>query len=399
MKSSMTGVLLFVLMMFIGVGFAAAQTATINVTVGTPPAGSPPNSTYDFECIPDFNATNFTWSFGDGVIVPGFPDFVRHTYVDSGTFPVTCIAFGEGGVNATAQTSVTVIIPNETTNVTNQTNVTPTLSLSIAPGFPQGMNFSFICSPSGFTPSGFDWNFGDGQSLSNISNSTVFHDFTAPGNFTVMCTASGTNISATLPVEVVAQNVTPPPQNQTNQSNQTNVTIPACSVTNLTATCTGGNITSDTDGTLSSDNCRHITCQKDGDTLEAKACDIVNGTTATGFQLFKQSNASTNLQLCLDSACIGPNNGFAQGNFNSQTCISPPPTNQTGNQTNQTGNQTQNQTTGNVSAFITIAPFYPQFSTFVFICNVNGFTPTSFSWNYGDGNKLLNVANSNTFHT
>jgi hypothetical protein len=49
-------------------------------------------------------------------------------------------------------------------------------------------------------------------------------------------------------------------------------------------------------------------------------------------------------------------------------------------------------------ATLSIKPPYPKGSEFVFICDVDGFTPTSYSWFYGDGEKLINIQNGDTFH-
>lgn len=87
------------------------------------------------------------------------------------------------------------------------------------------------------------------------------------------------------------------------------------------------------------------------------------------------------------------------------------------NETNQTqANRIQNETRANqiqqnvtqanithsqaqnVSVDLHIMKWYPKGPDFVFVCNATGFTPTSYSWFYGDGHKLLNIVNRNTYH-
>ena len=53
----------------------------------------------------------------------------------------------------------------------------------------------------------------------------------------------------------------------------------------------------------------------------------------------------------------------------------------------------------NSSANLIVSPYYPQGNNYDFQCNTLGFTPNSYSWNFGDGHQLLNIANSNVYHT
>ena len=86
---------------------------------------------------------------------------------------------------------------NNSTNNTTNTTSPKSLSLMIAPGFPDGLSYGFICSPTNFTPSGYDWAFGDGQGFSNVTN-TVYHAYASSGSYTVQCTATGTNITTSM---------------------------------------------------------------------------------------------------------------------------------------------------------------------------------------------------------
>lgn len=69
------------------------------------------------------------------------------------------------------------------------------------------------------------------------------------------------------------------------------------------------------------------------------------------------------------------------------------------NQTNQTTNvTTQTNVTQSGSADLHIMKWYPKGPDYVFVCNITGFEPTSYTWFYGDGHKLLNIKNQNTYH-
>jgi hypothetical protein len=78
------------------------------------------------------------------------------------------------------------------------------VDLEIAPWFPQGRNYVFVCAASGFAPTSYSWSFGDGQAQPNGGNDDVWHTFANAGTYTVACTASdGTTTSSdTLSVTV-----------------------------------------------------------------------------------------------------------------------------------------------------------------------------------------------------
>lgn len=50
-------------------------------------------------------------------------------------------------------------------------------------------------------------------------------------------------------------------------------------------------------------------------------------------------------------------------------------------------------------SMFTIKEPYPKYNKFVFLCNIDGFEPTNYSWWYGDGHKLIEIQNQNTYHT
>lgn len=56
--------------------------------------------------------------------------------------------------------------------------------------YPKGGNYVFVCEAQGFTPTAYDWDFGDGQKLYDVTNRDVFHRYDNGGQYVVSCTAS-----------------------------------------------------------------------------------------------------------------------------------------------------------------------------------------------------------------
>ena len=72
---------------------------------------------------------------------------------------------------------------------------------------------------------------------------------------------------------------------------------------------------------------------------------------------------------------------------------------QTSNNTNVSNNSTNNSTNATLNVSLSIAPFYPQNRSYVFICNATGYVPAFYDWFFGDGDKQINSLNMNVFHT
>jgi plastocyanin len=78
-------------------------------------------------------------------------------------------------------------------------------------------------------------------------------------------------------------------------------------VKDIPATCTGGSITSDT----SSGTCRTITCQGQGHSLTAKACDKPDVGTKQYFEMYKQASVGTGLlEICIGQGNCIKENGY-----------------------------------------------------------------------------------------
>ncbi len=48
---------------------------------------------------------------------------------------------------------------------------------------------------------------------------------------------------------------------------------------------------------------------------------------------------------------------------------------------------------------LSIAPWYPKDKNYIFLCNAQGFIPTSYDFIFGDGHKTLNYLSNNIYHT
>ncbi len=113
-----------------------------------------------------------------------------------------------------------------------------------------------------------------------------------------------------------------PPTNQTNTTipptNQTNTTIDACYdwLKDIPAVCVGGTITVNTD-LVTFDNCRHITCVNDTNTLEITACEKPDEINPTYFEMYRTEWTGTGIEVCLGDACLTNDglSGFATQEF------------------------------------------------------------------------------------
>jgi len=277
---------------------------------------------------------------------------------------------------ALAQTAVTL----DSNNVTEATitppvvNQTTNVTVSIAPWYPQENNYILICDANGFVPTSYDWNFGDGQLLQNYSQDNIYHTY-ADGVYNTTCTAMNTLISETGSI-IISVNMT---------GNQTNTTECFYSIKDIPAVCIGGTITTDT-----TNGCRTIVCTNESASMQVLACDKPTGTNPAYFEMYKQWQTGTDVtEICIGTTCIS-DNGFASQSY--PYCISNPipPVNDTNTTTN---------TTNLTSTTLHVAPWYPQGGNYVFICDASGFTPTSYDWDFGDGQNLWDYNQDNTYHS
>ena len=62
--------------------------------------------------------------------------------------------------------------------------------MTVKAPYPKGMEYVFECHAKGFKPTGYDWDFKDGEKLFDIKNDNVFHIYTRSGLFVPACTAA-----------------------------------------------------------------------------------------------------------------------------------------------------------------------------------------------------------------
>ena len=241
----------------------------------------PQGSNYVFVCNAGFPATSYDFSFGDGQkLFDLTTNNVYHTFTQNGVYEVSC---GASDQNYSEVYLLRVSVGTEQTvaPIDNQS-----ATLEIAPYFPQGPNgldYVFDCNAQGFTPTSYDWNFGDGQKLYDMPVNNVFHRFDQGGPYTVNCAASNSEY------RVGASQI------------------------------------------------------------------IAGGIPETPFP---------------------PGNGTPT-----------PPTN------------TTPPVTPNATVVLSVAPYFPQAGNYVFICAAAGITPTSYDWQFGDGSQLLGMSANNVWHS
>jgi hypothetical protein len=110
-----------------------------------------------------------------------------------------------GATNYTSNSTMLTLSNNTTLNLTLQPivisnstgNVTASAIVSIAPWFPQGKSYVFKCNATGFTPTHYDFNFGNGQSNIGRTTNDVYYTYPVAGMFNVTCTARNVTFSRT----------------------------------------------------------------------------------------------------------------------------------------------------------------------------------------------------------
>ena len=116
--------------------------------------------------------TSYGWDFGDGTTESG--ENATHTFAEAGTFSVT----HHVGTRAGCESQVTLPVVVVAAPVASFTATTVC----------QGDATQFTSTSTGDQISGYQWDFGDGQTG---SGQTVTHTYTQAGNFQVTLTAEG----------------------------------------------------------------------------------------------------------------------------------------------------------------------------------------------------------------
>ena len=126
------------------------------------------NGLFDFKDLSSNKPTGWNWDFGDGnSSSDGNP---QHSYSSPGTYTVCLEVTNSAGSDAACQTIRVVLIPNAGFTTVESDEGT--------------YNFT---DASGNEPTGWQWDFGDGNS-SNMQNPS--HSYASPGTYTVCLVAS-----------------------------------------------------------------------------------------------------------------------------------------------------------------------------------------------------------------
>ncbi len=270
--------------------------------------------------------------------------------------------------------------------------------LGAAPWFPQGLNMIWECRGSGGSGNYlYSYWFGDGhqQLLSTYDN--VWHTYEEEGVYEARCvvydvvTSESTSVTTMLnlgnipdnggpPVDVgetPPEEPTPPPPQEPDAS----CTTLATSV----ASCGAGSITYDVmDG-----SCRTIICDHEGNSMSVLACEKPDSGEREYFEMYRQLQFGDAIEVCIGSTCI-KNNGFAKSP--QYVCDGTPPV-----IPDNGGTPDNNDTQPEVS--VSIAPWFPQDRSYVFVCESHEFSSATYDWNFGDGHAQWNTARKDVYHT
>ncbi len=246
--------------------------------------------------------------------------------------------------------------------VISAASATASGDISIMQWYPQGSNYVFVCNP-GFAATTYDFSFGDGQKLMDMTSNNVYHTYTQSGEYEVACTASNETFNKVYLLRVgVGTNQTVPPIGDQSAELQIAPYFPQ-----------------GPDGRDYVFNCNAF-----GFTPTSYDWDFGDGQKLYDmpvndvFHRFDQSGSYTVNCAASNSAYrVGASKIIAGG-------IPETPTNTSDSESN--------------AAVLSVAPYYPQGSVYVFVCTATGFTPTSYDWDFGDGSKLLGMSSDNVWH-
>jgi hypothetical protein len=241
------------------------------------------------------------------------------------------------------------------------------VDLAVAPYFPQDTNYVFTCDVTGFTPTAYYWYFGDGEILANTTQNTAFHTY-QPGDYTVACQATdGVNWG----------------------SDALDISVMTCeqakSASMLSASTSGDHavVANTADArwfTVSFASYQRYSGLISDQTLFNSTTTLVGPGVTDMYTTLPACSYQTDV-VCGAPLARDPHYGdrvlafeFSEG---AQVCTM--------------------ADTGDVT--IAVAPYYPQENNYVFTCSVEGFTPTSYNWYYGDGQILPDTTHDNVYHT
>ena len=163
------------------------------------PSNPPTNSgiTFTSQSSSSSAITNYQWNFGDGNITSGAGySSIVHQYTGNATFTVT---LGVTSAAGTASISTTITIGWGSNLTIIMPYIVSSFSWNVgAPSVNQVITFDGTHSASSSSVTNYQWNFGDGNTTSGASYSTITHAYANAGTYTVTLTVTSVAGSAAL---------------------------------------------------------------------------------------------------------------------------------------------------------------------------------------------------------
>jgi len=157
----------------------AAPTASFTATEDTDDV-----QTWNFDASDSSgNITSYIWDFGDGNTETVTSARTSHTYTSGGSYTVSLTARGPGGDSS----PVTQTIPVKWR--------APVASFTAEVDSNNVLQWHFNAGGSSGRIETYDWDFGDGNTLTGQTGPTASHTYLTGGNYTVTLTANGPNFN------------------------------------------------------------------------------------------------------------------------------------------------------------------------------------------------------------
>ncbi len=154
---------------------------------------------------PDALPVTITWR-KDGVNQSGAFNQLNYQFVGNysvaGTYEILVTA--QSPQNSVSKLWTLSVADTPVNGTGNQTNTTvATVSLGFAQWFPQGRNTVLVCTADGFTPTDYDFFFGDGSQNLNYHQNNVWHTYAETGSYVATCVARNGAVSKNATFDVV----------------------------------------------------------------------------------------------------------------------------------------------------------------------------------------------------
>ena len=288
----------------------------------------PHDHNYAFRCNAGFNATSYTFNYGDGATETKNVFDTFHSYRATGSKTVTCTATN-GTVTASDTLPIQVTSPDPS----------KTYSVQLTQHAQSGSTGTWSCNAIGYTPMSsaqypnglIHWKIRqNGTDLPGFEDSSGWRErgesqqfsytFANPGTYTVVCRAVSDksqeqaqyydgNSPNTYHTEYCRGGEFQECHSQFAEKQVSIVGGQSCqnTVRNIPATCTGGSIASDT----SSGTCRTITCASGSNSIKVMACDKPDAGAKQYFEMYRQSATGSTPKVCIGQICI-QNEGYAK---------------------------------------------------------------------------------------